>query len=324
MPTIASWLRFGLEEIKFLKSFTDLKIFYEQKLPFLMPRLTSCVMRQTKVPPSLQLEPTNHCNLDCICCSRKTMKREKGYMDFSLFQKIIDEAAVIGVRRVHLYLHGEPMLHPRAVDMITYIKASGLGITMPTNGMLFTEDKILKLLGSGLNSSDYIIFSILGHSKEVHEKIMRGVNSEKVRTNLRIFLQLRRQHKVNGPIIEAVFYRMPENAHEATEFEKYWRGIVDHVHPVAEISRQFADYSLDNASIPRRNKTCKNLWERMTIFWNGDVTTCIADLDAKYIAGNLKKDTIRTLWNSEILLNFRQLHKDGAFRQLDLCASCDW
>lgn len=318
------WIRYGFEELKFLKSPRDLKLFYEQKLPFFLTRIRKNPIRETKAPPSLQIEPTNHCNLHCISCSRDRADRKKGYMDFDLFKKIIDDASKIGVRRIHLYLHGESMLHPKIVDMIAYIKSQDLGITLATNGMLFDEERIKKILRSGVNSSDYITFSILGYSKKVHEKVMKGVDHNRVLKNLSNFLQLRKEFKINGPIIETVFYQMPENKHEARQFSHHWQGIVDHVHPVGEISDQFANYNIDDSTIPVRNKTCNNLWERMTIFWNGDVTSCIADLDGEFVFGNMENEQISEVWNCKELSKLRIMHKQKEFSELKLCSQCDW
>ncbi len=319
-----SWIRYGIEEMKFLRSYGDLKIFYNQKLPFFISRITKNPIKETDVPPSLQLEPTNRCNLDCISCSRDKACRKMGYMDFDLFRKIIDDASGIGVQRVHLYLHGESMLHPRIIDMIGYIKSMGLGLTMATNGMLFDKDALEAILRSGVNSSDYFIFSILGYSKEVHERVMRGVDHERVESNLLEFLRLRKLHKVNGPVIETVFYRMAENEHEAEQFKVKWQGVVDHVHPVGDVARQFVDPESGAGSLPPRNKTCNNLWERMTVFWNGDVTRCIADINGEHVYGNLRDQSIRDVWNCEEMLSVKRIHREERFGDLDLCSNCDW
>lgn len=318
------WIRYGFEELKFLRSFGDLKIFYSQKLPFFIDRIFGNPVRETKVPLSLQLEPTNHCNLNCICCSRDKVKRQKGYIDYKLFQKIIDDASEIGTKRIHLYLHGEPLLHPRIVEMISYIKAKNLGITMATNGMLLNERKINKILQTGVNSSDYFIFSVLGYSKEVHENIMLGVSHERVLNNIYMLLKKRKEYNVNGPVVETVFYKMPENEKESELFTKYWQKVVDHVHPVETISKQLAEYKRADNLIPVRQKTCKNLWERMTIFWNGNVSTCIADLEEKFIFGNLRENEIKDLWNCEEMTKIKILHKQKEFEKLSLCSHCDW
>jgi radical SAM protein with 4Fe4S-binding SPASM domain len=315
-------LQFGLEELKFLRSFKDMKFLY-QKLSFLFPRVTGNFIREKNVPPSLQLEPTNHCNLKCISCPRDRIEREKGFIDFNLFQKIIDDASEIGVKRIHLYLHGEPLLHPQITAIINYIKLKGLGINMVTNGLLLDKKKIEAILCSGVNSADYITFSILGCSKEVHEKVMRGVSHERVVENILNFLRLRKIFKINGPIIETIFYKMPENEHEEIHFIKKWKNVVDHVHTVGKISKSFANFKIEDRSIPLRNKTCKNIWERMTIYWNGDATVCCEDVDGNHILGNLREKSIKDIWNCEKLLSLKRLHRENNVKNIRLCSKCD-
>jgi radical SAM protein with 4Fe4S-binding SPASM domain len=318
------WINFFLEELKFFKSFEDIKIFYVQKLPFFWARVAPNLFVNSRMPLSLQIEPTNYCNLNCMCCPVDRMQRKRGYMDFDLFNKIIDEASAIGVKRIHFFLHGEPMLHPRIIDMIRKIKTNGMGMSMHTNGMLFSREEIRDILNSGVNSGDYFIFSILGFSKEVHQKIMRGVNHDRVIKNVLEFLALRKQQKVNGPIVDVIFYGMPENCSEEAQFVEYWRDIVDHVHIAKEISTSFAKYKTGPKSIPVRKRTCKNLWERMTIYWNGDVSICCEDLDGDYVLGNLREKSIKEIWNGDKLLSIKKSHKENNFEKLALCSKCDW
>lgn len=316
-------IRYVLEELKFLRSFENLKHFY-QKISYMLPHVIGTFDRFKEVPPSIQIEPTNYCNANCICCSVSKSSREKGYMDFDLFRKIIDDASQIGVKRVHLYLHGEPMLHPQIVDMISYIKSKSIGFHLTTNGVLFNKDKIEAILRSGVTSADHIIFSVLGYSKEVHEKIMKGVDHGRVLKNINDFLDCRKKHKVNGPVIETILYTMPENEHEKAQFAKYWRRTVDHVRIIDSISKQFSELKRNENEIPSRKQTCTNLWERMDIFWNGDVTICIADVDGNFILGNLEKDSITEVWNSKRMLSIKKMHKEKQFEKIPLCFRCDW
>ncbi|MCA1766343.1 MAG: SPASM domain-containing protein, partial [Desulfobulbaceae bacterium] len=163
--------------------------------------------------------------------------------------------------------------------------------------------------------------SINGYSKKVHEQIMRGVKHEKVLENIANFTKMRRELKANGPILEAVFFKSPENEHEEELFKREMQTIVDYVHPIVGISQQFANTGAGSGFV--RNKTCKNLWERMTVYWNGDVTMCFSDLDGNYILGNLQKNSIKEIWNSDKLLSIRGIHKKGLFQDIELCAKCD-
>jgi len=315
-------LQRGLQALKFVKSFKDLKIFY-QKLTYIFPQISGTHYKHTNVPPSLQIEPTNHCNLNCICCAHSGSTRKRGYMDLNLFQKIIDDASEIGIKRIHLYLLGEPLLHPQIVEMISYIKSKNLGVHLTTNGMLLNKEKTENILRSGINSADLFTFSILGHSKDIHEMVMRGVNHDVVLKNIFDFKELRKKLRVNGPAIETVFFTMPENQHERDQFTKYWKGRVDHVTVYEKISKYFSDYDKMVPLNIHRKKTCPGLWERMIIFWNGDVPLCVADINGKYILGNLKNQSIKEIWNSKQLLSIKKLHEEKQFQKFPLCSMCD-
>jgi len=318
------WLRLGLEELKYVKSLDDLKIFL-QNAKYGLSRATGAIARHTRVPYSLQIEPTNCCNLACICCSRSRSSRARGYMDFSLFQRILDDASQIGVKMVRLYLHGESMLHPQIVEMLSYVKRKGIIMHLVTNGTLFTRERIEAILSSNANRADRIIFSILGYSKEVHERIMRGVDHYQVLKDLSLLLELRKKMGSNGPAIEVIFYTMPENEDEKWKFYEYWHRVVDHVQVVGAVSKQLAEFkSTRYGSVPVRSRTCTYLWDRMIIFWNGDVTTCMADLDGIHRFGNLREQSISEVWNCETILSIKQLHKKRHFRNLPLCSRCDW
>lgn len=276
-----------------------------------------------KTPPVLQLEPANICNINCICCSAPQTSRKKGYMPLNLFQKIIDEASEIGVNKIKLFLHGEPLLHPRLIEMVRYIKSKrNLGISIATNGSLLDKEKSKLLLRSGLDYEDEVVFSILGYSKESHEKIMNGINHEDVLTNIFDFLKLRKQYGSNVNIL-VTFKRMPENKHEEKQFVKYWRKKVDKVW-TSTISKSFREYKNNEIDTPQRNKTCTGLWNEMVVFWNGDITICTSDIDGNYIVGNLKERSIKEIWNGKQLSSVRNLHRKKQFQKIPLCSKCDF
>jgi len=311
-----------LESLKSIKSIKDLKMFFKVNISKIF-FVGGIFYGGLKAPPIIQIEPVNYCNLNCICCSVPRNSREKGCMNLNLFQKIIDEASDLGTNKVYLYLHGEPFLHPQIVEMIRYIKSKHLEFDIATNGMLLSKDKMEAILNSGVNCNDLIRFSILGYSKEVHEKIMKGVNHDKVLENIFYFLKLRKNYRANGPKIETFFYTISENEHEKKQFVKYWNGIVDRV-GISHLSKSFWEYKRREKTIPPREKTCKILGSRLTIFWNGDVTICCSDVDGDYILGNLNEQSIRKIWKSKQLLSIKKLHKKKQFQKIPLCYRCDW
>ena len=317
------WIRYALEELRMMRSLQDVDLLIDQKLPFFRSHLFGNPIVESDVPMCLQIEPTNHCDLKCVCCARDRSVRQKGFMDLDLFRGIVDDARDVGVRRVHLYLHGEPLMHPRIMDMIRYVKSKGIAISLTTNGMLLGRTKSVELLESGVNSADYVSFSMLGHSKEVHERLMEGVDHETVTCNLLELLRLRKEMRLNGPIIEAIFHAAEYNHHEAGAFSRAWRGVADHVH-VFGISKQFAEFKRSGNERPVRSRSCTYLWQRLTVLWNGDVTQCMADVDGEHVMGNLSRESILDVWGCDSLQRLRERHRRGLFEGLSLCATCDW
>lgn len=317
---IQRWIQKAAGDLGRVHTLRELRLLLKQKTPFIIPRLLGMTAVNRKAPIVVQIEPTNQCNLQCICCARKGMRRAVGRMDMALFRKIVDDAARINIRIIHLYLHGEPTLHPDFPEMVRYIKSRGIALTVATNGMQFDAAMSGAILDAGVNCTDRLIFSVLGHSRETHEAVMRGVDHDRVITNIEGLLRLRREQRRSGPLIEVDYYVMPENHHEVDAFRRHWSGRVDRV-SICNFSRQFAG---TNADIAPRTRTCKYIWERVTVFHNGDATTCVADVNGERICGNLRTQSLLEVWNSDGLRQARTLHREKRIPEAGLCASCDW
>lgn len=319
---LARQLRSGFREVRLARSARDVGLLLD-KLAYAAPRVLNRAFSPEAAPPSLQLEPTNVCNAKCICCSAGKSRRKKGFIPVEFFRSTIDQAADIGVKRIHLFLHGEPLLHPKIVEMIAHIKAKGLSLRLTTNGMPLDPEKSRALLGTGLTLADHFVFSVLGHSAAVHEAVMPGVDHERVLSNILDLAEQRRRQRMNGPVIETVFYTMPENVHERKAFRDFWDETVDHARVVGKVSRLFADYHTSGNDQYVRTRTCLNIWERLTIYWNGDATLCCVDVDGDHVLGNVGEKSIAELWRSPKLLEIRRLHRQRHFDRIPICAHCD-
>ena len=114
-------------------------------------------------PLRIWLEPTDKCNLACpICINRTIPDNVKGFMEWSLFKKIIDQLEG-EICDINLFHRGEPLLHPQIAEMVAYCKTKGLTTRIHTNATKLTGEISNKLLTNGL---DYISFSFDGFEKE--------------------------------------------------------------------------------------------------------------------------------------------------------------
>jgi sulfatase maturation enzyme AslB (radical SAM superfamily) len=318
MSTLA---RYGIEELKFLRSFEDVRIL-GAKAAYKWPRDLGAPHASPWPPPSLEIEPTNLCNLRCVTCPGARSSFARGYMDIGLFRDIITEASEVGVKRIHLFLRGEPLLHPKIVEMVAFTKSKGLPVHLTTNGTMLTPEKSAGLLGAGVNSADQVTVSFLGHSKQAHEATMIGVDHDLVVGNILELLRLRKQLRVNGPVIETILNATPENVHESGDFLRFWQGKVDHAR-IGGVSTTFKEYKTQGVDGVVRSGPCTQVYERMPVTWNGLVPQCVMDIDGDRIVGDLTKDSIMDTWNSERMQEIRRIHQEGRFEELPACLHCD-
>ena len=130
------------------------------------------------VPPlsTLYLYLTSGCNLRCRHCwivpSFVGGKADPGEcLDIDLLRRAVGEAKPLGLQSAKL-TGGEPLLHPRFVELVDMLTAEGLALTMETNGTL-VDEALARHLKEKTNLG-FISVSIDGPSAAVHDAF-RGV-----------------------------------------------------------------------------------------------------------------------------------------------------
>lgn len=98
---------------------------------------------------NLQLELTNRCNLKCVECPNRLMKRKRHFMSEEIFDKVLYEYITelkYGkdgmLPTVILHKDGEPFLHPQLSDFMAKISKvkPDCKIDIYTNGLLLTPE----------------------------------------------------------------------------------------------------------------------------------------------------------------------------------------
>lgn len=84
-------------------------------------------------PRHIFIELTSECQLQCSYCPRPRVSHQ---LPYDLFKKIVDEASSHGHRSFSLHLFGEPLLYPRILESIEYLKSRGHAVILTTNGVL--------------------------------------------------------------------------------------------------------------------------------------------------------------------------------------------
>ena len=271
-----------------------------------------------KFPVHLDIEATSRCNLRCTFCDRQPFldKGQLGDIDFTLFTKIIDEGTELGLYSLKLNYRGEPLLHPRLPEMIRYAKQRNIvDVYCNTNAMLLTELKAKQLIDAGL---DRISISVEGTDPVAYEAARIGSRFDTVKRNVEYLLNLRSRLNMPRPKIRIQTVRLP--GIDLKEYAEYWRSLCDET--------AFVDYT--DPATGRDGElvdplwACPQLWQRMTIEWNGKIHLCHNDDKEMMVAGSLPLTTLAKCWGSEHAQNIRLLHKRGESHRVPGCAECNW
>jgi radical SAM protein with 4Fe4S-binding SPASM domain len=292
----------------------------------------------------MQIELTNDCPFRCVMCPRTdNMTRAEGRMSFELFRKIIDELAIIHpdyARTQHpIWLHhfGESLTHPEFADFMIYAKSRNIPTAMSINPLMLTDRVATQLLGAEPHS---LYVSLDGHDDESFEKI-RGIPKayEKSRKRLLKFLQRKKEMGVKThitlSIIDFVLNGVQGDS-QRVELENFWSntpGIDAFMwKPYGTFSGEFDRINelaspTEAVNLARHYKdffkvTCDFPWRRMVIAYSGDVIPCCHDYDVKMSLGNIKDQSLDSIWNGEKMLALRQEFMSGKVIN-PVCRDCE-
>lgn len=282
-------------------------------------------------PTMIAIEPTNICNLNCPYClvglydqipdtSHKYLQRSKGYMNISLYKKIISDVSDFGITWIHLQFQGEPLLHPEFVEMVNIAKLSGINTHVYTNGLLITKDLAKQLANSGLDSMS---FSIDGASPETYSKTKAGGNFERVIENLAI---MKEASENSAMYLTWQFLVTRYNEMEVGKAKRMadLLGVHFYIKRLCVTDKRLVPTNKEYIR-QLREKPCKDIYRRLLICWNGDVIPCIFDTEGKYVLGNIEEKTISEIWFSDKYVELRR-KIDSSFSSPDdepeFCKKC--
>lgn len=280
-------------------------------------------------PTSILIDTVSYCNLRCSMCAHKDMTRKKGIMKWDLFKKIIDEIAEVDKNtRLWMVFFGEALIlkrtKPSIFDMVSYAKSVGLkNVVLNSNGVLLDKESSKKLVDAGL---DAIYIGIDAFSEDTYNKLRVGGDYNKVVQNVLDLIEVKKEKSATINIdIQVQFVEMEENIKERNDFTKYWisQGVNVKIRKKLSWAGLIESKTVNNIDVERHK--CYWIMNSISITDTGNVTTCAADPDARFVAGNIKEQSIKEVWNGK-LKELRDIHRKGKWDRLPYpCNQCkDW
>lgn len=262
-------------------------------------------------PLGINIEPTSACNFKCRFCIHGTQDKEtysklkKGFMEFELYKKIIDDMKGFSHKPKTLKItnRGEPLLHPQIADMVAYAKKADVAddVSIITNASLLTPELSDRLIQAGL---DVISVSIEGMSADAYKSIAGvDVNFEKMVDNIRYFYEHKKQCELYVKIIGKLC-----TDEERKKFNETFSPICDYYYfehldsawhgyeNLTDEERKWVDKRYEGLKSMRR-KVCPEAFYSMTIDWNGICPACLADFLEEMAIGDAQKENVVDIWN---------------------------
>lgn len=276
-------------------------------------------------PLNLDIETTDLCNLKCPMCARTIKDADKDnplvksrYISKEAYTDIIDQAVEHGVKAIKLQYLGEPLLHKDIVFQVEYAKQKGIiDVMFNTNAVLLTPELSEKLLEAGI---DKVFISFDAVNPKLYEQQRVGTTIGKVIDNIYEFIKLRNASYPQTHIrLSMVMYDDPVWKQQFEAMKVMWDGLVDSL-----------GYGLFNERHPDKKHEyekvegfcCEQLFQRMFLKCNGNVTVCCVDGDDEYVVGNWKEQRLIDIWNSPAYRQIRKDHIEGNYDRYAMCRKC--
>lgn len=276
-------------------------------------------------PKTLMLELTNSCNHSCVFCYHKYSDRKNAAMTLEFAKRIIDEAFEMGVRRLALYLLGEPFLYKYLIDVILYAKQKKYEyIYLTTNGALADANHVKKAIDAGLDSIKFSIDAV----DEENYTVVHGRNDFntvysnivwlydcKVKNGLPIRVYVSSVLTKYNNDADAIYNLFKDKCDELI--------IVDLENP-AGMMENLEDLLVDKShslKIHRRTLPCSMIFNRIHVTAEGLLTACCADFNNYLAYADLKEQDLASAWNNYIITALRNKHLCGDVKGT-LCYNC--
>lgn len=291
-------------------------------------------------PITMFIDPCNLCNFKCRFCptghSKLITERFNGTMKFDIYKKLINEFKDFenSINTVHMYKEGEPLLNKNFSEMVKYAKESGFvdHVDTTTNGYLLNEDLSKEILDNGL---DRINISVNGMSnKQFLEFTGIRVNFDRYTDNIKKFYEIRENCGYNCEIcIKTTGDFLTEE--EKTLFYNTFGDYADRIF-IENMAPCWPEFNVEkysginisktkgiyNQDLNKEVNVCPYIFYSTTINSDGTVSLCFLDWKHNLIIGDIKKQSLKEIWNSKLLHTYQMNNINGKRKENKVCSKC--
>lgn len=290
---------------------------FRAQFPFLVP--------DAPIPPMLSIEFTSLCNLKCLYCNTTMNLRKNGFMSPGTFDNLLLNLRQSGISRLRIQ-GGESTLHPQFGPMVRELAGTVKYLSITTNGQWIRDSIPYDLLEAPF---DLVEVSVDAGGKEAYEASRVNGSYDKLMSNLRRLRQLKEE--LGAPtLLQIRLMLRPSQREIAQQQAALLAPLVDTVMRQYIVKIKDMDYA-DDVYRPIHQETntfpkCSVPFKNFEVKWNGDVPLCgvaASQVESKrLILGNINETSIVSLWNGEIMKQYRRGHRTRDTSKMPFCQGC--
>lgn len=263
----------------------------------------------------IYIEITNNCNLKCSFCSE--VKRKRRFMTPEEFENILIKIKDY-TDYIYLHIKGEPLLHPNIIEFLRLADKYNLKVNLTTNGTLFS--KVAKEL-SECNSLRKINFSL--HSENSLDNYCEEIfkNVELLKDKIIIYrLWTLKNNQLDSKSQEIVnkikkYYNLPQET-----VDKIYTSNNIKIKSTIYVDKD-NEFSWPEVTTHKSNGYCYALKTQIGILVDGTVVPCCLDSNGVVNLGNIFKESLEEIINSEKYISLKKSFQDRKPCE-KLCQSC--
>ncbi len=288
-----------------------------------------------QTPFVIFVDPASACNFLCPFCPTGHRQmiddtgRFQGVLRLELFRKIIDDLGEFErpIKVLRMYKDGEPFLNKNLDKMITYAKQSGFVeyIDTTTNGSLLNPERLAPVLEAGL---DKINISVDGMNREQYLKFTGfHFNFERFVENIKWLYSNKGGCEIVIKIPRDLITKPQEQEFLDTfgdycdrifieNFAPCWPEFDVEAHTGIKITQGIYQQPI------KPTDTCPYIFYSISVNADGLVSSCFLDWGRKLLVGDVRQQSLKSIWRSDRMNALRLMHLQGKRCQNPVCGSC--
>jgi radical SAM protein with 4Fe4S-binding SPASM domain len=248
-------------------------------------------------------------------------------MSDELFDKIVAELTEHQPQYLIPCFFNEPLLDKNLEERLALVKEKipRIKINLITNASLLFPARARAFLNTKSRRPALLhrlSISFQGISKEKYERSMPGLSFKQTLENVEYVLRLAKERQLREPKITVSMVNTEITADEAEKAARFWqtRGAEFRLLPYEDRAGTVDSSGL--ASNLRPYHSCRRPFNTAVILFDGTVVLCCVDLTRKMVLGDLNRENLYQIWNSEAFQEIRKKFLSGRAEEIPLCSNC--